>query len=226
MPRPPWNLKPLGQVIQVTCQLNQDPTVHGNLCKQGCGPYGPEVRSTCSNCHGSTVCGAATCDARSHFRIGCSTPAPTFAAMANNRDAAFPDPWTERRMKDWLLEGHNMLGASLGFPLNLPLRWWRGPSAGFQSGFIRIRIATRVRRSERRRPRPTSGSGRADARVTYTTTFWHVSTPTPPGRMTRSRRTLSTTAMYEEIEVEEPPPGWVDPERSDTGQLNASQCCP
>ena len=86
---------------------------HRNLCKQGCGHYGPEVRSTCSNCHGCvrcsvasctgcaypTVCGAATCVARSHFRIGCSTPsvqapltsfrvAPTFAAMANNRDAA------------------------------------------------------------------------------------------------------------------------------------------
>ena len=39
-----------------------------------------------------------------------------------------------------------MLGASSGFPLNLPLRWWCGPSVGFQSGFIRIRIATRARK--------------------------------------------------------------------------------
>ena len=61
---------------------------HRNSCKQGCGRRSPDVRSICSNCHGCahgsvascagcacpTVCRAVTCNARAHFRIGCSTP--------------------------------------------------------------------------------------------------------------------------------------------------------
>ena len=38
-----------------------------------------------------------------------------FYAMANNCDAAPPDPWMERRMKDWILERHNAW-AILGIP--------------------------------------------------------------------------------------------------------------
>ena len=117
--------------VVLSCLTVGSHTIHHdcmNFCKQGYGRKSPDFRSARINFHGCVcssvascagcACGALTCNARSHFRIGCSTPsvqapltsfrvAPTFAAMANNRDAAPPDPWTERRMKDWLLEGHN-----------------------------------------------------------------------------------------------------------------------
>ena len=60
--------------------------------------------------------------------------APTFAAMANNRDAASPDPWTERRMEDWLLEGHNawsILGIAPQSSIEVVVRAFRRLSIRF-----------------------------------------------------------------------------------------------
>ena len=129
--------------VVLTCPIAGGHTAYCDCSifhKQSCVCEDISVRSTCLCCHGfarcnisacvgcacPTGCGATTCNSRSYFRIGCSTPsvqvpytgfrvAPTIAAMANNCDAAPPDPWTERRMKDWLLEGRNAWGI-LGIP--------------------------------------------------------------------------------------------------------------
>ena len=96
---------------------------------------------------------------RSRFRIGRSTPsvqaprsglrvAPTFLAMANNRDAACPDAWTERRMKDWVLEGHNAWEI-LGLP---PQSSTEALFAGSRFATTPIKTVIAALRSRRRRP--------------------------------------------------------------------------